>query len=568
MLKIHHGHQTQRPASPKSLKGGHSLRHIAAIALILLSCLLPAQEGMAKARAKAAEGPNNKYASIVIDADTGVVVSESNADKKLHPASLTKVMTLLLLFEAMERGSVRLNDRIMISQRAAAQQPSKLGLTAGSSIRVEDAILAVVTKSANDITVAIAEHLAGSESRFAQKMTSRAHSIGMNSTTFRNASGLHNPAQVSSARDMATLARYVIHRYPNYYRYFGTKQFTYRGKTMTNHNRLMNTYPGMDGFKTGFINPSGFNLIASAKHGNNRLIGVVFGGRTSKTRNDHMAELLNKGFRNVDSVRLAKAPKPILSVEPAALPVREARAPSAGSVVSPPPVKPVFKTTSGTPAPNTLQLPPQYAQNQQLQPARPTDQSFTSLSSLDTSRRLTVAQAPVQGFAGDVALPEPDPAAKAAQEIKSAINRGEYSEVTGEGDFDGADTRRLEAGLLSAALYKGDYKPKAPNASPAIIQPVSAIQGQALQQPAVTPTASSDLWSVQIGAYASRVATDDALMIAKTKLPASLSHASRIVAPLESGAGYLFRARLGGLTKEQAIEACRYFRDCLPVAPQ
>ena len=203
---------TVKPAGDRVL-----CRIVTMLMVFSLAFVLP-HEGFAKARKKAAPAENNKYASIVIDASTGAVLSEKNANKVLHPASLTKVMTLMLLFDALENGNVRLNDRIYISRHAAAQQPSKLGLTAGSSIRVEDAILSVVTKSANDMAVAIAEHLAGSESRFAARMTQRAHSIGMTRTNFANASGLHNPAQVSTARDMATLARYIIVRYPNYYR--------------------------------------------------------------------------------------------------------------------------------------------------------------------------------------------------------------------------------------------------------------------------------------------------------------------------------------------------------------
>jgi D-alanyl-D-alanine carboxypeptidase len=532
--------------SPIKTKSSNILRQITSVLLIGLFLLMPLQDALAAKPKQSESSENSKYASIVIDAETGTVISQRYADKKLHPASLTKVMTLLMLFEAMESGSVRLNDRIRISQKAASQAPSKIGLSAGSSIRVEDAILSLVTKSANDISVAIAEHLAGSESRFAQRMTSRAHSIGMNSTRFVNASGLHNPGQISTARDMATLARYVIHRYPNYYRYFGTKQFTYRGKTMTNHNRLMNTYPGMDGFKTGYVNASGFNLIASAKRNNNRLIGVVFGGRTSKSRNDHMAEILNSGFSRVDDIRVAAKTKPIQGLQPAQVTDVE---PGSGTVTTaamvPPPVKPVFRTTSGSAGAaqnGILQLPagPQNNQNGV--------QDFTSLSSLD-SRKVAVS---AQGFSGEAipVTPEKDVAEQAAADIKSAVAHGDYSDVTGQGDNDLSDTRRVEAGLLSAAVYKGEH-----------IAPKPQIIAHA------PPAPASDLWSIQIGAYASRVATDDALRAAHTRLPATLAHATKVVAPLETSAGYLFRARLGGLTKDQAVLACQYFRDCLPVSP-
>ena len=253
---------------------------------------------------------NPKYASFVMDADTGLILHQRYANKTLHPASLTKVMTLLMVFEALESGKLRLNDRIYISHHAASMVPSKLGLSPGSSIRVKDAISALVTKSANDIAVAVAEHLAGSERSFAYLMTRRARDIGMKSTKFVNASGLHHKRQISTARDMAKMARYVIKRYPGYYRYFSQTEFRYRGKTYRSHNRLMASYKGMDGMKTGYVNASGFNLIASAVRNNRRVIGVVFGGKTSKSRNAHMAKLLDNAFGKLGSVRYASAKMP------------------------------------------------------------------------------------------------------------------------------------------------------------------------------------------------------------------------------------------------------------------
>ncbi len=509
--------------------------------------MLP-HESFAKARKKAAPVDNNKYAAIITDASTGEVIFERNANKPLHPASLTKVMTLLLLFEALETGSVRLNDRITISQHAASQQPSKLGMKAGSSIRVEDAILAVVTKSANDMAVAIAEHLAGSESRFAAKMTRRAHDIGMTRTNFINASGLHSPQQISSARDMAMLARYIIVRYPNYYRYFGTKQFTYRGKTMTNHNRLMNTYPGMDGFKTGFVNASGFNLIASAKRDGRRLIGVVFGGKSWKSRNDHMASLLNDGFKKLTSGMAYAYAK---ETQPSDVPVVTIAS------AAPPPVpvpKPVLEMRNGG---------TEAATNPSADSS-----NFTSLSSLDSGRRVTIAQKIEELSATDAAatIPEVGVTEQAMANVQTAINRGDYSEITGEGDIDAINTRRVEAGLLAAAVYKGEHE-KVRELQQNNAAAKSPVTNVSLPSRAAT-VAASDLWSVQIGAYTSRVATDDALRIAHDRLPQNLTHASPIVVPLNTSQGILFRARLGNLTREQAAETCRYFRDCLPIEPR
>ena len=239
---------------------------------------------------------NNKYASIVVDAETGKVLRARNANKVLHPASLTKIMTLYMAFDALSRGQLKLADRVPISRRANGMQPSKLDLPVGSSIKVEDAIYSLVTKSANDVAVALGEKIAGSEWAFAKRMTSKARDLGMKNTVFKNASGLPDNKQVSTARDMAILARALIYNHPQYYHYFSTKNFSYRGNNYRNHNRLMSTYKGMDGIKTGYIHASGFNLVASAVRDNRRLVAVVFGGRTSKTRNAHMAEIMDEGF--------------------------------------------------------------------------------------------------------------------------------------------------------------------------------------------------------------------------------------------------------------------------------
>lgn len=237
-----------------------------------------------------------KYASMVVDADTGEVLHAANADSRNYPASLTKIMTLYLLFDALDRGDVKLTDRITISPHAAAQAPSKLGLRPGQTIAVEDAILAAVTKSCNDIAVAIGEHLGGTEPAFAEMMTRKAHELGMRMTEFHNASGLPRPPNMSSARDMATLARALIHNHARYYHYFSTPRFTYNGEQMRNHNHLMEWYDGVDGIKTGYIAASGFNLVASAKRDGRRLIGVVFGGQSAVARDKHMAQLLDTAF--------------------------------------------------------------------------------------------------------------------------------------------------------------------------------------------------------------------------------------------------------------------------------
>jgi D-alanyl-D-alanine carboxypeptidase len=275
--------------------------------LILTSLFFSAVAlGSAQAARKKATGPNLKYASIVIDAATGVIISERHADKQLYPASLTKMLTLYLTFEAIRDGRLQKNTRLPVSSLAEAQEPSKLGLTAGSSIRVEDAIKALVTKSANDVAMVLAEGIGGSQARFAALMNARAKQLGMNNSHFVNPHGLHDPRQYSTARDMATLGRALMRDFPHEYAYFKTNSFTYAGKTYNNHNKLLQTYEGMDGIKTGYVHASGYNLAASAVRDGRRLIGVVFGGRTSVSRNNHMAELLDAGFARLGEPKIAR----------------------------------------------------------------------------------------------------------------------------------------------------------------------------------------------------------------------------------------------------------------------
>ena len=236
------------------------------------------------------------YADIVIDAETGRILHATDPDGLRHPASLTKMMTLYLTFQALEDGRLHLDDDLSVSANAAEQSPSKLGLRRGQHIEVEDAILGVVTESANDAAVVLAENIGGNVSHFSQMMTHEAHALGMSHTNFHNPSGLPDQLQVTTARDMAVLGHALIYHYSQYYSYFSRDEFTYAGITHHNHNHLMERYDGMDGIKTGYIRASGFNLVASAVRGNTRLIGVVFGGHSTLARDNQMALLLDQAF--------------------------------------------------------------------------------------------------------------------------------------------------------------------------------------------------------------------------------------------------------------------------------
>lgn len=427
---------------------------------------------------------NPLYASIVIDADTGMVLHQRHADARRHPASLSKVMTLILTFDALENGTLRLRDRVPVSRHAASMVPSKLDLPVGSSIRVEDAIYALVTRSANDVAAALAEKIGGTEEGFARMMTRKAREIGMSNTTYRNASGLHHPQQVSTARDQARLAQYLLSDYAQYYHYFSTRQFTYNGVTHRNHNRLLNTYRGMDGLKTGYINASGFNLTATAVRNNRRIIGVVFGGRTTASRNSHMARLLDNGFERVNEIMMA----------------------------------------SNAPV-----------------PSRKPDQASI------------MAAARAQNEAGR------EQARWAA--LNPMLQSKAFSALIGQGDFDQAETSRLETGLMAIAAHKGD--------DDHMFRHAAAQTGtRTMEQGSARTDTSTGRWAVQVGAFASRIKTDHIIKQAQRSLPQDIAHAVPVIVPLRTENGWLFRGRLSGLSKEEAERACRYLSDCLPVSPQ
>jgi D-alanyl-D-alanine carboxypeptidase len=243
--------------------------------------------------------PSRENESIVIDTDTGRVLSEMNADAITYPASLTKMMTLYLTFEALNSGRLRLDQYLPVSTEAASKSPTKLHLVPGDSVQVHDLILGIVTKSANDAAAVLAEGLAGSEPAFADRMTAKARQLGMTNTVYRNASGLPDPEQRTTARDVAQLALALYNDFPREYRYFATRQFFFRGRVILTHNHLLDWYEGADGIKTGYIGASGFNLAASAVRNGHRLIGVVMGGASAGSRDREMAALLDQGFSDV-----------------------------------------------------------------------------------------------------------------------------------------------------------------------------------------------------------------------------------------------------------------------------
>lgn len=429
----------------------------------------------ARKKRHAVKPPQDRYAEILIEASSGYVVSEKNADKRLYPASLTKMMTLYMTFEALEQGTLGKSQRIFVSKRAAAQEPSSLGLQTGDAIRVEDAILAIATKSANDCAVVLAEAIGNSEPRFAAMMTARAHRLGMKNTNFVNASGLFNARQVSTARDMSILSQALIRDYPRYYRYFSTSAFTYKGQVYRNHNKLMSSYRGMDGLKTGYVYASGYNLAASAVQNGTRLIGVIFGGRTPKSRNDAMAQLLNRGFSNVNSIRVASQSKP---------------------------------------------------------------------------RNRFVAEAPVPVMDTEVSVNNPVMASAQAQPPQFES----MGLVVDQGDTDISDDAQP---LPVSAIV-----------APAPARIIRGTPPMHKVYPKTAPTTASrggkgGGWAIQVGAFSSHDAGIKALSFAKRTLRGTISGVDSI-APLMTPRGMIYRARLSGLARNDAAQACQVLKgNCL-----
>jgi len=376
--------------------------------------------------AQAAEvGPVFEW--ILLDAGTGQVLSEQNADVLTYPASLTKMMTLYLTFEQLNQGRIRLDQPFYVSEWAASRAPSKLALTPGDSVPVHDLILGIVTKSANDAASVLAEGLAGSEANFAQYMNAKARQLGMQHTWYRNASGLPDPDQRTTARDVARLALALYHQFPREYRYFSTREFDFRGMVVHGHNHLLEWYQGADGIKTGFVNASGFNLAASAVRDGHRLIGVIMGGRSARSRDAQMASLLDQGFAYLPAMRPAQpqpAQLPEALVAAAAslvtLPARAAMAATAPAAWPPPAATPATAPAASRPAAPVAAWPA---------PARPPASPATSAAPSTTADAAGTHQK--SGFLGNVA--------KTALRHLSPVARAEAAPLTHEAPNAGAD---------------------------------------------------------------------------------------------------------------------------------
>jgi D-alanyl-D-alanine carboxypeptidase len=299
---------------------------------------------------RAIHGPSYRppYAAIVVDDKSGQVLHEASVDEPRHPASLTKIMTLYLVFEQLEAGNLKLDTQLPVSAFAALRPPTKLGLKTGQTLAVEDAIKGLVTKSANDAAVVVSEAIGGSEEEFAKLMTAKAHALGMAGTTYVNASGLPAEEQITTARDQAILGRAIQHRFPDYYRYFATPSFRYRNMEMRNHNALLGNVKGVDGIKTGYTEASGYNLVTSTRRDERRIVAVVLGGTSNAARDARMRQLIEQHIVLASTQRTApiivelngEAAAPI-AMAPAAV---RSDAPNAAKPQNPEPASVVART--------------------------------------------------------------------------------------------------------------------------------------------------------------------------------------------------------------------------------
>ncbi|MBH5367828.1 D-alanyl-D-alanine carboxypeptidase [Bradyrhizobium glycinis] len=557
-----------------------------------------------KVQRDVSESASSKFASIIVDGNSGAVLQATSPDGIRHPASLTKIMTLYLLFERLESGKMKLDTEMPVSKHAADQDPTKLNLRAGQTIRVEDAIKGLVTRSANDAAVVIAEAIAGDEDAFAQMMTRKARALGMSRTVYRNANGLPNDEQVTTARDQATLGRAIQERFPRYYRYFATASFNWRGQSIRNHNRLLGSVEGVDGIKTGYTRASGFNLVSSIRRGNRHLIGVVLGGRSGGSRDAIMRNLLaeniekgatvrtvaavterNGAEANVDVADASDTPaRPALPVQAAAAPVPEA-APSrlaarlstlAAATAAMPPAqpKPEARPTESKvePAPLTngvissqpLSIIP--GSSEPMKPVR------VKTVQVKAGAVKVASAAPAQGGVQVAAPPVTStvpPRSDVAETSGAVVARADLinkPEAVSQPEAPKAEMARTELPRQPAGFGTGNgilgVLPAATAAAPAPAAPKLAsadpapqpIQMSATTKPAVTHSG----WIVQVGALESENEAQQRIDAARNSARGLLSKADPFTEPVVAKDNRkLYRARFAGLERDQAEAVCR-----------
>lgn len=546
------------------------------------------------------ESSSPKFASIIVDGNSGSVLQATSPDGIRHPASLTKIMTLYLLFERLESGKLKLDTEMPVSQHAADQDPTKLNLRAGQTIRVEDAIKGLVTRSANDAAVVIAEAIGGDEDDFAQMMTRKARSLGMSRTVYRNANGLPNDEQVTTARDQATLGRAIQERFPRYYRYFATSTFNWRGQSIRNHNHLLGNVEGVDGIKTGYTRASGFNLVTSMRRGNRHLIGVVLGGRSGGSRDAIMRNLLAENLDKAATTHTVAAVTERNGSDAAAevadasdTPARSA--PQVQAAPAPEAAPSRLAARLSTLAAATAAVPPAQPRSEankpevrstesKIEPAPLTNGVISSqpLSIIPGSSEpmKPVRVKTVQVKAGTVKVASAAPAQIAPQVTSTIASRSDVAETSGavvaradlinkpevasQPEAPKAEIARTELprqpagfgtgngilGVLPAAAAPAPAATKLASADPAL-QPV---QMSATTKPIVTHSG----WIVQVGALESENEAQQRIDAARSSARGLLSKADPFTEPVVAKDNRkLYRARFAGLDRDQAEAVCR-----------
>jgi D-alanyl-D-alanine carboxypeptidase len=526
---------------------------------------------------EARQSYNPPFSSIIVDANSGATLESNNPDSLRHPASLTKMMTLYLLFERLDAGKMDLDTEMRVSEHASEQDPTKLGLRPGDTLRVEDAIKGVVTKSANDAAVVIGEALGGDEDDFAKMMTRKARSLGMTRTVYRNASGLPNDEQVTTARDQATLGRALQDRFPRYYRYFATTSFTFRGRTIRGHNHLLGSVDGVDGIKTGYIRSSGFNLVTNLKRGNRHLVGVVMGGRSGGSRDATMRNLLAENLDKAATRRTVAAITERNTAEANAL-VAEDKAQSRperteqvdGAVqvastppeqVAMPPARPAHLARSLIAA-SAAALPPKQAKPE---PA-PLTSGVIDTQAISTIPGSSEPMKPVRVKtvmvkAGSTKVASAGPMQPVPVPSSNASVRDEVPETSGSVVARAAmppqpanfGTGRGILGVLPASSV-----PSPQSQALAYADPAPRAQPQAIQQNgAVRPVASHSGWIIQVGALETEREARERLDTARGRARGMLGKADPFTEPVAKGDKKLYRARFAGLDRDQAEAVCR-----------
>jgi len=509
-----------------------------------------------------------KSAVLVLDANTGRVLHESSPDEPRHPASLAKMMTIYLAFELIEQGRLTSQTRIKLSANAVAAAPSKLDLEEGEEIALVDAIKVLITKSANDIAVAVAEHIAGSEEKFARLMTQKARQLGMSATTFRNASGLPDDQQLTTARDMMILALRLQDDFPTQYALFGTRTFTYKDETFRNHNTLLFHYPGTDGLKTGYTRASGFNLVASVKRGSKHVVGVVFGGASAASRNAAMRTYLNMGLVKASSERtrrpsaplIARAtPRPDRTIAAVPTPQRVDR-PAVQRTTGPSGASPQ-RPTSTPPAIEIARVRPVLVapRGPATHPAdTAADQPITIEALLDQRHADHAtggdrAPSPVPPWASASMDPMPTRlSAPAPADRPAFLANGGFARGTAPSTFE----------QQAANLARGEAAVGSP---PAISSSPMPMPGA---RQAVAAASSTGGFHIQVGAYQSEVEAHRQLGLVRERLPALLGDRVPLALQVRQGDKVIYRARYAGFAAQAAAAgACSELKrlklDCI-----